>query len=100
MRSLTGALVTGIGSFGSIAATWSYIATDAKTGYRIGNALNIAMGSSVLVVCTALVWYQKRENKLRDEGGRDYRLNEGNPELLGRHHPAYRYASKSLRKGS
>ncbi|WVQ78505.1 hypothetical protein IAT38_000591 [Cryptococcus sp. DSM 104549] len=91
MRSLTGALVTGIGSFGSIAATWSYIATDASTGYRIGNALNIAMGSTVVIVCSGLVYYQKKENKLRAEGGRDYRLQEPNPELLGRHHPEYRY---------
>ncbi|KAK8858803.1 hypothetical protein IAR55_003033 [Kwoniella newhampshirensis] len=94
MRSITGALVTGIGSFGSIAATWSYIATDAHTGYRIGNALNIAMGVTVVVVCSALIWYQKKENALRDAGGRDYRLEEPNPELLGRHHPAYRYTSE------
>ncbi|KAK4688133.1 hypothetical protein P7C73_g1990, partial [Tremellales sp. Uapishka_1] len=95
MRSLTGALVTGVGSFGSIAATWSYISTDAATGYRIGNSLNIAMGCSVILVCAALVRYQKKENALRDAGGRDYRLDEPNPELLGRHHPAYRYKSES-----
>jgi hypothetical protein len=96
MRSLTGAIVTGIGSFGSIAATWSYIPSDAVNGYVIGNALNIAMGSCVLVVCSLLVFYQKKENKLREEGGRDYRLDEPNPELLGRHHPSYRYKSESF----
>ncbi len=92
MRSLTGGLVTGIGSLGSIAATWSYIATDASTGYRIGNVLNIVMACSVLVVCSTLVWYQRKENSLRDRGGRDYRMSEEKPELLGRHHPRYRYA--------
>ncbi|ORY25826.1 major facilitator superfamily domain-containing protein [Naematelia encephala] len=91
MRSLTGAFVTGVGSLGSIAATWSYVATDAHTGYRIGNALNIAMAASVILVCVPLIWYQKRENALREAGGRDYRLQGPNPELLGRHHPAYRY---------
>ncbi|ODN92740.1 hypothetical protein L198_05534 [Cryptococcus wingfieldii CBS 7118] len=93
-RSLTGALVTGLGSIGSIASTWSYIATDAHTGFRIGNALNIGMNVGTVLVCLGLMAYQKKENQLREGGGRDYRLLEPQPEKLGRHHPAYRYKSE------
>ncbi|ODN78858.1 hypothetical protein, variant 1 [Cryptococcus amylolentus CBS 6039] len=90
-RSLTGALVTGLGSIGSIASTWSYIATDAHTGFRVGNALNIGMNVGTVLVCLGLMAYQKKENRLREGGGRDYRLMKPHPEKLGRHHPAYRY---------
>ncbi|WVQ74853.1 hypothetical protein IAR50_004460 [Cryptococcus sp. DSM 104548] len=65
-RSLTDALVTGLGSIGSIASTWSYIATDAHTEYRIGNALNIRMHVGMVVVCLGLMVCQKKENRLRE----------------------------------
>lgn len=50
---------------GSIAATWSYINTDAKTGYRIGNSLNTATAATVIITSLGLVVYQMRENKKR-----------------------------------
>lgn len=78
---------------GSITATWSYINTDAKNGYRIGNALNTATAATVILSALALVLYQKRENKKREEGGRDYRLQASPDKVatLGHLHPEFRY---------
>jgi hypothetical protein len=78
---------------GSIAATWSYIKTDASTGYRVGNSLNTATAASVVITSLGLMVFQMRENKKRAAGGRDYRLQRS-PETvatLGHLHPDYRY---------
>jgi hypothetical protein len=78
---------------GSITATWSYISTDASSGYRIGNSLNTATAGSVIVASIGLLMYQRWENRKRDNGGRDYRL-QAPPEqvaTLGDRHPQFRY---------
>lgn len=78
---------------GSITATWSYINTDAKSGYRIGNSLNTATAVSVIIASLGLVVHQKWENKKRAQGGRDYRLETTEEEVatLGHLHPEFRY---------
>ncbi len=78
---------------GSIVATWSYINTDAKNGYRIGNSLNTATAVSVILAALGLVYYQVRENKKRAAGGRDYRLQRSPDQVasLGYLHPRFRY---------
>jgi len=78
---------------GSIAATWSYINTDASTGYRIGNSLNAATAATVIMTSLGLVLYQMRENKKRAAGARDYRLQLSAEKvaILGHLHPDYRY---------
>ena len=78
---------------GSIAATWSYINTDAGTGYRIGNSLNTATAASVVIASAGLVLYQMRENKKRADGGRDDRLQKSADKVstLGHLHPDFRY---------
>lgn len=78
---------------GSITATWSYINTDAKNNYRIGNSLNTATACSVIIATISLVLYQKWENKKRAAGGRDYRLNVPPEQVatLGNMHPQFRY---------
>ena len=91
VRAVTVAAVTGFGNVGSIAGTWSYIATDAGTGYRIGNALNLATGSSVFIISALLVLWMLRENKARQAGKRDHRLQGKDVHLLGSDHPSYRY---------
>ena len=74
-------------------ATWSYLNTDAKTGYRIGNSLNTASAASVVVAALGLVAYQMRENKHRASSGRDYRLEAPHEKVatLGHLHPEFRY---------
>ncbi|KAI9164134.1 LOW QUALITY PROTEIN: transporter [Paramyrothecium foliicola] len=93
VRNVANGAVSGLANIGSITATWSYINTDAKTGYRIGNSLNAATAASVVITSLLLVLYQKRENKKRAEGGRDYRLEVSDEKiaLLGHLHPDFRY---------
>jgi hypothetical protein len=112
VRAVTVASVTGFGNIGSIvgvgdislfrleflltvplasAQTWSYINTDAKTGYRIGNALNLSMGSSALILTGLIMLYMIRENKARADGKRDAVLQGKDVHLLGSRHPDFRY---------
>ncbi|KAF9869578.1 major facilitator superfamily transporter [Colletotrichum karsti] len=93
VRNVANAAVSGLANIGSIAATWSYINTDAKTGYRIGNSLNVSTAASVIIVSLSLLAYQTWENRKRERGGRDYRLQHRDKEIatLGHLHPEFRY---------
>ncbi|KEY64032.1 hypothetical protein S7711_07395 [Stachybotrys chartarum IBT 7711] len=93
VRNVANGAVSGLANIGSITATWSYIRTDASTGYRIGNSLNTATAVSVIIASLLLVVYQKRENKKRERGERDYRLQASEEEIstLGNLHPQFRY---------
>ncbi|KAF7553070.1 hypothetical protein G7Z17_g3910 [Cylindrodendrum hubeiense] len=93
VRNVANGAVSGLANIGSITATWSYISTDASTGYRIGNALNTATAASVIVASLLLVVYQKRENAKREQGFRDYRLQASGDKVatLGHLHPQFRY---------
>ncbi|KAJ8118875.1 hypothetical protein OPT61_g219 [Boeremia exigua] len=93
VKNVANAAVSGLANIGSIVATWSYINTDAKNGYRIGNSLNTATAITVIVAALGLLAYQVRENKKRAAGGRDYRLQRSEAEVasLGHLHPKFRY---------
>lgn len=47
----------------------------------------------MIIASLGLVVYQKWENKKREQGGRDYRLQASEDEVatLGHLHPEYRY---------
>ncbi|KAJ7063960.1 major facilitator superfamily domain-containing protein [Mycena amicta] len=53
-RALTGATVPGLGALGSIVGSWTYFPNDAKTGYHVGNTLNVSLASFVAVGISAL----------------------------------------------
>lgn len=55
-----------------------------QTGYRIGNATNVAVGGCGLIVTFGLMMYMKYENNARAAGKRDDRLSKPHVELLGR----------------
>jgi hypothetical protein len=40
--------------------------------------------------CTGLFWLAKRENRMRERGDRDWRLQEPDADNLGDDHPAFR----------
>merc|ERR1711939_179351 len=93
MRAVASALVVGLGTMGSVVATWSYLPFDAPR-YTIGNALNVSVVAASQILAVLLMLYNKRENALRDRGGRDYRLeNKTEQEIneLGNSHPEFRY---------
>ncbi|KAJ7486663.1 major facilitator superfamily transporter [Mycena latifolia] len=73
-RALTAAAISGVGGFGSIVGSWSYFPTDAKTGYHIGNTLNVSLAVVVSVGIAALWLYEfmanrKARAKADDEDG-------------------------------
>ncbi|KAJ7290322.1 major facilitator superfamily domain-containing protein [Mycena rebaudengoi] len=62
-RALSGAMISGCGGFGSIVASWSYFPADAKTGYHIGNTLNVSLAVAVTVGIAALWVFEYSANK-------------------------------------
>lgn len=82
-------------SFGNVAgliASNIYLPGEAptyKTGYGTGLGLILMMG----VAATATVLYCYFENKKRNNGGRDYRLELPADEVdnMGDDHPTFRY---------
>ncbi|KAF5351232.1 hypothetical protein D9756_008302 [Leucocoprinus leucothites] len=93
MRAVATAAIPAIGALGSIIAVWSYLPFDAPN-YHIGNSINLAAAVFVLVFTPIGMLYLHLENKKRDRGERDYRL-EGKTEEeirnLGYRHPNFRY---------
>ncbi|KZT19730.1 MFS general substrate transporter [Neolentinus lepideus HHB14362 ss-1] len=93
VRAVTTAIIPSIGALGSIIAVWTYLPMDAPD-YHEGNSLNLATGSAVCVLALVGVLYIKWENRKRERGERDYRLEgltAGEIEQLGYLHPRYRY---------
>jgi MFS family permease len=93
LRAMVGAVVTGFAGIGAVAGVWAYTANTASSGYRPGNIFNLAMGISCVLCAVGLMLYQKMENRIRERGGRDYRLEKGGIDKLGNLHPSYRYIS-------
>jgi hypothetical protein len=60
----------------------------------IGNGLNLAVVIASQFLAGALMWYNRRENRLREQGGRDYILEGKTQEEideLGNEHPDFRF---------
>ncbi|KAJ6540018.1 major facilitator superfamily domain-containing protein [Mycena vulgaris] len=56
-RALTAAVISGAGGIGSIVGSWSYFPTEAKTGYHIGNTLNVSLAVVVSAGIAALLLF-------------------------------------------
>lgn len=60
----------------------------------IGNGLNLAVVVASQILAAGLMWYNRRENRLREQGGRDYVLEGKTQEEineLGNEHPDFRF---------
>lgn len=82
-----------IASFGSILATWTYLPTDGPD-YIKGHSINLGCGFSAAVVSVIGIVYIRNENKKRNAGDRDHRLEGLSDEErrgLGYRHPEFRY---------
>lgn len=53
------------GNIGGLIATWSFIPSDAPN-YHIGNGLNLASSSIILITSTIFLFWMKRDNKKRE----------------------------------
>lgn len=53
------------GNIGGLIATWSFFSWDAPN-YHIGNGLNLATGSAILITATLTLFWMKRDNQKRE----------------------------------
>ncbi|GAA5872808.1 hypothetical protein JCM8547_005709 [Rhodosporidiobolus lusitaniae] len=103
-RATASGLIPGFGQLGAIIATWTYLPTDAPN-YRTGNSMELGFTSLNFLLAGVMLWYVKRENKIRRAGGRDYRLakeggkggdkgesEENEVQRLGINHPAWTFS--------
>ncbi|KAI0864382.1 MFS transporter [Xylaria cubensis] len=81
------------GNIGGLIATWSYLPWDAPD-YKIGNGLNLAAASLILIVATIQVLWMKWDNKRRDAKDVDAELQHFSQveiESLEWKHPGFRW---------
>ncbi|KAL8771426.1 MAG: hypothetical protein Q9209_003094 [Squamulea sp. 1 TL-2023] len=71
-------------------ATFTYLGKD-KIDYTTGHFINVGMLVVSLCLSTTNILYVKWENRKRETGGRDYRLNGSDDGMLGYQHPSFRY---------
>lgn len=84
-----------MGNVGGLISTWSFIPKD-KPNYRIGNGLNLATSSTILVLILGLMVWMKVDNKRRDKVDVDAKLaglDEKQVEDLDWRHPGFRWRS-------
>ena len=93
VRAVSTAYVVTLGTAGGILSTWTYVAKDAPK-YPTGHTINLAGQCCVLILAVAGICYSKWENKQRDLGRRDHRLNGLNEEQV--RDLGYRYVSRFL----
>ncbi|KAF1946657.1 hypothetical protein EJ02DRAFT_440931 [Clathrospora elynae] len=88
VRSVSTAYVVTLGTAGGILATWTYTIKDAPK-YKNGHTINLVGQICVLVLSVGCIVYCKWENRQRDMGKRDHRLNgtEAQVKDLGYRHP-------------
>ncbi|KAF8159406.1 MFS general substrate transporter [Crassisporium funariophilum] len=93
MRAVTTAVIPGLGQIGSIIAVWTYLPSDAPDFHK-GNSLNLGTSCLVCVITALGGLYIQWENRKRDRGERDYRLDgktQKEIDELGYLHPNFRY---------
>ncbi|CAJ2505513.1 Uu.00g129070.m01.CDS01 [Anthostomella pinea] len=81
------------GNIGGLIATWSYLSWDGPD-YPIGNGLNLAASSLILILATAGLLWMKWDNKRRDKLDVDEKLRGLTPEQVGSlewKHPGWRW---------
>lgn len=92
-RSVAAAVQIGLGNCAGFIASNVYITSEAPT-YRTGYGVGLGLICLSFIASTCLLVYMFMENKKRDQGGRDYRLQLPPDELnnLGDDHPSFRFS--------
>ncbi|KAH8646893.1 major facilitator superfamily transporter [Xylariales sp. PMI_506] len=92
-RSMSLATNMMFGNVGGLIATWSYLGWDGPD-YKIGNGLNLAAASGILVLSTLALLWMNWDNRRRDKRNVDQELDGLTPEEiedLEWKHPAWRW---------
>ncbi len=86
-------MVAMCGNIGGLISTWTFLPHDAPN-YITGNAINIGTSSAIFIVAALLLVWMRRDNKKRDAGQYDFRLDSLDQQAaskLGNDHPGFRY---------
>ncbi|KAI1411465.1 putative MFS transporter [Hypoxylon sp. FL1857] len=92
-RSMSLATNMMLGNIGGLVATWSYLSWDGPD-YPIGNGLNLAASSMLLIIATATLLWMNADNKRReklDVGKELEGLTQAQMESLEWKHPGWRW---------
>lgn len=88
-RSVSSAMQVGLGNLGGIVASNIFLTREAPK-YRTGYGVSLGMLWICGVSCTAMYFLARHENRRRDRGDRDHRLNDVDADNLGDDHPHFR----------
>ncbi|KAJ1304269.1 hypothetical protein OPQ81_005429 [Rhizoctonia solani] len=91
VRAVSSALVVAIGTIGPIITSWTYLPGDSPR-YHIANSVQLVGQVTIFILVSILVIHNTRENRRRERGERDYRLDASEEEIarLGSLHPNFR----------
>ena len=81
------------GNIGGLISTWSFLPFDGPN-YRIGNGLNLATSSTILICSTGLLFWMKMSNSKREAINVDEELagkSDTEVEDLDWKHPSFRW---------
>jgi hypothetical protein len=82
-----------LGNIGGLISTWSFLPFDGPD-YPIGNGLNLATCTTILITSIALLFWMKFDNKRRDQWSVDEELaGLSNKQIqdLDWRHPGFRW---------
>lgn len=91
-RSVSSACQVGFGNLGGIVASNVFFQSEAPK-YPTGYGVSLGMLWICGAACTSLLLLVKFENKKRDRGERDWRLEEPDADNLGDDHPHFRFTT-------
>lgn len=83
------------GNIGGLVSTWAFVPHDSPN-YPIGNGLNLATSSMILILSIALMFYMKWDNHRRDSRDVDAELAGLDDKAradLDFKHPGFRWRS-------
>jgi hypothetical protein len=91
-RSVAAAMTVGFGNAGGIVASNVFLDRE-KPKYPTGYGVSLGLLWICGTACTVLFLGVRRENKKRERGERDWRLQEEDADNLGDDHPHFRFAT-------
>jgi cyanate permease len=89
-RSIASAMMVGFGNCGGIVASNIFITGEAPR-YTTGYATSLGLLWMCAAACVVLLFGVRAENKKRDRGERDWRLDTPDADNLGDDHPHFRF---------
>lgn len=89
-RSLSAAMMAGFGNAGGIVASNIFL-TSEEPAFPTGYGTTLALVWVCAITCTVFMFGLMWENRKRERGARDYRLEESDADNLGDDHPHFRF---------